>query len=77
LDLPPELALDPDSSPPLILEARSYVAPELLLQQPYNTKIDIWSLGCVAIQLACGIRPFENYIPFKVDSFLNPFYLSN
>jgi serine/threonine protein kinase len=34
-----------------------WVAPEVMLQQ-YNCKADIWSLGCVVIELATGKEPW-------------------
>ena len=36
-----------------------YLSPELLLQQNYNTKIDIWSIGVLGFELLFGRVPFE------------------
>jgi len=37
----------------------TYVAPEILLQTPYNTKVDIWSLGVLSYLIMIGELPFE------------------
>ncbi|KAI7868910.1 kinase-like domain-containing protein [Spinellus fusiger] len=43
-----------------------WMAPEILLDQAYDTKVDLWSLGMTAIELASG-RPFCWYLdPFKI-----------
>lgn len=36
-----------------------YVAPEVLLQQPFNGKADIWSAGVTAFCLLSGMMPFR------------------
>lgn len=43
-----------------------WMAPEILLNQDYDTKIDIWSLGITAIELASGRPPFCEYDPITV-----------
>ena len=35
-----------------------YRSPEIILQYPINSKIDIWSVGCVAAELMFGIPIF-------------------
>lgn len=43
----------------LYMQSRSYRAPEVFLELPYDTKIDIWSLGCIAYELWTGEMLFE------------------
>ena len=35
-----------------------YMAPELMQEQPYTEKIDIWALGVILYELYCGRPPF-------------------
>ena len=37
-----------------------YVAPEILLQQPYNKSVDLWSLGIIAHLMLSGTLPFDH-----------------
>eukprot|EP00826_Nyctotherus_ovalis_P003204 TRINITY_DN10646_c0_g7_i1.p1 TRINITY_DN10646_c0_g7~~TRINITY_DN10646_c0_g7_i1.p1 ORF type:complete len:398 (-),score=66.33 TRINITY_DN10646_c0_g7_i1:815-2008(-) len=41
-----------------------YLSPELIKQQPYNCKVDVWATGCVLYHIACLEPPFvgENLI---------------
>jgi serine/threonine protein kinase len=41
-----------------------YVAPEILLYEPYDHRCDFWSLGCVMFIMLCGMPPF-----FHADKF--------
>lgn len=36
------------------VQSRFYRAPEVILQLPYGTPIDMWSLGCLLIELHTG-----------------------
>ena len=36
------------------IQSRFYRAPEVLLRAPYDAAIDMWSVGCVLIELHSG-----------------------
>ena len=38
----------------------SYMCPELLDEQEYNHKADIWSLGCIIFFMLFGQTPFKS-----------------
>jgi serine/threonine protein kinase len=42
------------------VQSRSYRAPEVILGYHYSTKIDIWSVGCIAFELWTGRVLFVN-----------------
>jgi len=48
---------DPPTS---YLQSRSYRAPEVILGTNYNSKIDVWSVGCVLSELFSGYVLFQN-----------------
>ena len=36
-----------------------YMAPEILRNQDYDSKADLWSVGCVLFQMLTGTPPFH------------------
>ncbi|ORY97650.1 kinase-like domain-containing protein [Syncephalastrum racemosum] len=47
-----------------------WMAPEILQNKEYDAKVDIWSLGITAIELACGRPPFAEYDPLTIFSMI-------
>jgi DNA-binding NtrC family response regulator len=43
----------------LVLGTPAYLAPELVARKPFDGRVDIYSLGCVAFWLLTGRPPFE------------------
>ncbi|PHZ10906.1 Pkinase-domain-containing protein, partial [Rhizopus microsporus ATCC 52813] len=43
-----------------------WMAPEILLNHDYDAKIDVWSLGITAIELAKGRPPYSEYDPITI-----------
>ena len=42
------------------VQSRSYRAPEVILGEPYDGKIDMWSLGAILAELFTGYVLFQN-----------------
>ncbi|KAJ7522793.1 hypothetical protein O6H91_18G026700 [Diphasiastrum complanatum] len=40
------------------IQSRFYRSPEVVLGHPYTTAIDMWSLGCIAVELFLGVPLF-------------------
>lgn len=40
------------------IQSRFYRSPEVLLGLPYSTSIDMWSLGCIVVELFLGLPIF-------------------
>jgi DNA-binding NtrC family response regulator len=47
------------TAPGLLLGTPAFLAPELVSQKPFDGRVDIYSLGCVAFWLLTGRPPFE------------------
>ena len=47
-----------------------YIAPEILKNEEYNEKCDLWSLGVTLYQLFFGIHPFEHKDLINLDSLI-------
>lgn len=63
------------------IQSRFYRSPEVLLGIPYTASIDMWSLGCIAVELFLGLPLFPgtseyNQITRIVEMVGCVFYLS-
>lgn len=52
-----------------------YLAPEVVLEVPYTTKVDIWSLGITAMELAQGHSPRNTLKSYELIKQLRSPYL--
>jgi len=52
-----------------------YLAPEMILKQGHNEKVDVWCLGILAYELFCGHTPFCDVLYFSpVDTSRNELF---
>jgi len=49
---------DPEEGLDLVLGSPLYMAPEIIQNQVYNEKVDIWSIGVITYMLLSGSNPF-------------------
>jgi protein-serine/threonine kinase len=47
---------------------RYWLSPELLLAEPYpyGSEVDIWSFGCIVMEMVEGHPPYSDFRPLKV-----------
>ena len=36
-----------------------YLPPEMVVEEPHDKRVDIWSLGILCFEFCCGFPPFE------------------
>ena len=64
------------------IQSRFYRSPEVMLGLPYSTAIDMWSVGCIAVELFLGLPLFPgsseyNQITRIIEMFGYPFIQTN
>jgi serine/threonine-protein kinase ULK/ATG1 len=50
--------LNPDKKPELSLGSPLYMAPELVKEEPYDVRVDVWALGAILYILLLGKPPY-------------------
>jgi calcium/calmodulin-dependent protein kinase I len=60
-----DFGLSEIASPSTLMETfcgtLEYTAPEIINNQSYDARVDIWSLGVILYMLLCGTQPFQSY----------------
>lgn len=52
------------------IQSRFYRSPEVLLGIPYNMAIDMWSLGCILVEMHTGEPLFSGANEVSVSHFI-------
>lgn len=47
------------------IQSRFYRSPEVILSLPYSAMIDMWSLGCICVELFLGLPLFPGTSEFN------------
>jgi len=51
-----------------VVGTQNYIAPEILLNQDYGTKVDIWAVGVIIFELLGGYEPFYPQSACRTES---------
>ena len=44
-----------------LIQTRHYRAPEVVLNMEWDSKVDVWSIGCILVELICGRLLFNTH----------------
>jgi len=47
-----------------------WMAPEILLERNYGKEVDVWSFGCVVMEMVDGVPPYFQYPPEKATKLI-------
>jgi len=47
-----------------------WMAPEILMERNYGKEVDVWSFGCVVIEMIDGVPPYFQYPPEKATKMI-------
>jgi len=49
-----------------LLSTPWYLSPEVVFDKTYLFDADIWSVGCIVYEMACGKKPYADTNPYNV-----------